>query len=79
MFIQGRKRYQNFISNINQVIEERIGEMIDYLKQKPYPNMDDYDAISGVAGIASYLLLFTKEIKKRYNVNLKIHCRFVSR
>ncbi|ABO65652.1 lantibiotic biosynthesis protein [Geobacillus thermodenitrificans] len=68
---KGGKRYQNFISTINQVIEERIGEMIEYLKQKPYPNMDDYDAISGVAGIASYCLLFPQEMKKSITLILK--------
>lgn len=68
---KGGERYQNFISNINQVIEERIEEIIDYLKQKPYPNMDDYDAISGVAGIASYCLLFPQEMKKSITLILK--------
>ncbi|MED0677335.1 lanthionine synthetase C family protein [Aneurinibacillus thermoaerophilus] len=65
------KRYQNFISNTNQIIDERIESIIDYLKQKQYPNMDDYDAISGVAGIASYCMLFPQEMEKSISLILK--------
>ncbi|MCM3476816.1 lanthionine synthetase C family protein [Caldibacillus thermoamylovorans] len=65
------KRYQKFIANINIVIEEKMEEIITNLKQKSYPNMDDYDAISGVAGIAGYCLLFPEEMKKTITLILK--------
>lgn len=57
-------RYQNFISNINNIISEKAYGIIEYLKMKRFPNMEDYDSITGLAGIASYSMLFPKEMEK---------------
>lgn len=65
---QNGKRYNKFISSINEYLSHSVEETID---QMDYKNLSpiDYDVIGGISGILSYLLIY----KSDKNINTTIH------
>ncbi|GAA0068562.1 lanthionine synthetase C family protein [Clostridium sardiniense] len=68
---KGGSRYKKFISNMNSLIKQNLKYLINDISNKEYVNMDDYDIISGISGIANYCILQIDEFEEELKLILK--------